>query len=386
MGEPEAVLTVGRVRRAARRVAGGAVVRARDLRLLPGSAAPEGSVPDFEAAGARVLAVETDGGDPRTQPPQTVQPPDAEFERVAAGPWRARRGRVAALSSGRLVTSEGLALTRDGRLVEETFWDADHRRRSELWRHRLPPVLRVGGTRASITSLWSGNYFHWLLDALPRIALLEDAGVAHHPLVVPAALSGFQIESLDLLGYGAGQLTPFAGGQLEPDVLVWPSPAAHIGYPTTANVEWLRRRLACSPPGEPRRLYVSRGRAATRGVVNEAELVAALEPHGFEVVRPDELSFREQVALFASAEVVVGPHGAGLSNMVFARDASVCELLHPGRRNACFYRLASASGHDYWYVLAEASGSQMDVPCAGVVATVERMCGARARRVAVEGV
>jgi capsular polysaccharide biosynthesis protein len=276
-------------------------------------------------------------------------------------------------------------ITRDGRLVEETFWDAEHRERSQLWRHRLPPAVRVDGTHASIVSLWCENYFHWLLDALPRIGLLEDAGEAVHPLVVPEPLRRFQLESLEALGYPVDRLTPYAGGQLEPDVLLWPSPAAHIGHPTRPAVEWLRRRLTRSARAGRRRLYVSRKGQATRAVVNEDELAAALAPYGFERVLPDELSFAAQVALFAEAELIVGPHGAGLANMVFARGASICEVLHPDRRNACFYRLSCAAGHDYRYVLAEACGAQMHVPVADVVESVQQLRGASATRAGAAG-
>jgi capsular polysaccharide biosynthesis protein len=371
----ESVTSGRRYRRAAARLA-------RDLRLLPGTAAPVRSVAGFERAGARLLGTRIGGGEPQRRAPLTVQTADDEFELAASGPWRSGSGCVAVLKSGRLVTSEGLVVTADGLLVEESLWDADHRARSELWRHRLPPAVRVDGTHASIISLWCENYFHWLLDALPRIALLEEAGESQHRLVVPEQLRSFQLESLRALGYDAGRLTRFAGGQLAPDVLVWPSPAAHVGYPTRRNVEWLRRRLVRLPRAGRRRIYVSRSDATTRVVVNEPELMSALQPYGFERVLPHDLSFGDQVALFADAEIVVGPHGAGLSNMVFARDASVCEIVHPGRRNPCFYRLASASRHDYWYVLAEASGANMVVPVADVVETVNGMCAVRARRVA----
>ena len=39
---------------------------------------------------------------------------------------------------------------------------------------------------------------------------------------------------------------------------------------------------------------------------------------GFVVVRTEDLSFDEQVATFARARVIAGPHGAGLNNAIFA--------------------------------------------------------------------
>ena len=64
---------------------------------------------------------------------------------------------------------------------------------------------------------------------------------------------------------------------------------------------------------------MSRGdKKHTRRVENEAELLAALEPLGFEAIDPGALSPAEQVRAFAEAECIVGPHGAGLTNLAFA--------------------------------------------------------------------
>jgi len=55
---------------------------------------------------------------------------------------------------------------------------------------------------------------------------------------------------------------------------------------------------------------------------NEPEVETALLRHGFSVVYPQNYSVDEQVAMFSRARVVVGPHGAGLTNTVFAPQGS----------------------------------------------------------------
>ena len=47
-------------------------------------------------------------------------------------------------------------------------------------------------------------------------------------------------------------------------------------------------------------------------------MIAALGPYGFEPIVPGRMSFREQIRVFSEASVVVGPHGAALTNLVFA--------------------------------------------------------------------
>ena len=58
-------------------------------------------------------------------------------------------------------------------------------------------------------------------------------------------------------------------------------------------------------------------------MLNEDEVLALLEPAGFEAVTMDGRSIEEQAAMFASAEVVVATHGAALANLVFARPGTV---------------------------------------------------------------
>jgi capsular polysaccharide biosynthesis protein len=56
----------------------------------------------------------------------------------------------------------------------------------------------------------------------------------------------------------------------------------------------------------------------------------------------------EQIAVFSRAECVVGPHGAGLTNLTFCRPGTkVVEIGTPYRPWACFYEIAHHRGLDY---------------------------------------
>jgi capsular polysaccharide biosynthesis protein len=78
----------------------------------------------------------------------------------------------------------------------------------------------------------------------------------------------------------------------------------------------------------PTRIYVTRRTARLRRVVNEDELTPLLARFGIQVIDPGGPSFAEQAALFARAEFIIDPHGAGLTNMVLAPALrTVVELL-----------------------------------------------------------
>ena len=90
----------------------------------------------------------------------------------------------------------------------------------------------------------------------------------------------------------------------------------------------LRERFCPSGPnGE--RVYVTRMRhnaVSDAGrvlvLVNEDELIAALTALDFRIVSPENHSIEDQIAIFGSASMIVGPSGSGMFNAAFcARQA-----------------------------------------------------------------
>jgi capsular polysaccharide biosynthesis protein len=128
-------------------------------------------------------------------------------------------------------------------------------------------------------------------------------------------------------------------------------------YGNDADVRAVRRRLGLDVAGGTRgtrRLLVSRRDAAKRRVTNEDALLSALKGLGFELVVPGTLPFSEQVATFSEAQLVVGPHGAGLANALFMpKGSAMLELHHTGSRRPYYRRLADSVGIRYQALACE---------------------------------
>jgi capsular polysaccharide biosynthesis protein len=281
---------------------------------------------------------------------RTVQPDmHPNFVRSYAAP--PHQLRVAIVPDGRVMGS-GAVVTTQGELVEESLWDIDHFRRHFNPPKAYPKAVRIEGRCASLISLWCDNYFHWIFNSLPRLAVLNASGVAYDRLLVPAELKPFQRETLALLGVHEEQLVPYAGEHVQADELVWAAPLAPINEPSSFLLEWVKSSL-CPLDEEPSRLlYVSR-EGGTRRAVNEAAIFGALKPLGFEFVLPEHLSFTEQVRLFAQARVAVGPHGSNFVNAIFSRHMSVVEFFQPAHVNWGVYSVLCAAGQDHWNLLCD---------------------------------
>jgi capsular polysaccharide biosynthesis protein len=214
-------------------------------------------------------------------------------------------------------------------------------------RRRLPEPVRLDGSLLSLATRGSAaNYYHFLLDVLPRWGIFTDTmpGVRPDAIYVNTA-TGYQRELLGMLGLPDVRLIePDRHAALRAERLLVPStPNSHLMTPP-ALTAWLRERLPAGDTGDrPRRVYVTRGaRRNTRRVVNEAEVVALLEKRGFTVIDPGRHSVQEQIDFFAAAEVVVAPHGAALANLAFCHaGVRVLELFEPRYVNPCYWTIAS---------------------------------------------
>lgn len=204
------------------------------------------------------------------------------------------------------------------------------------------------------------NYFHWMFDVLPRVHMLEQAGLDKQKIdYFLSNMDGlqFQNESLERVGIPLQKiLRSDASLHLKARRLIVPSPAINSFFDTPAWVcEYLQAlfsRERSTGVSSRELIYVTRSNARFRKVVNEAELLSMLEKYGFVAVSPDMLSIAEQASLFAGARVVVGAHGAGLVNLVFCQPgAKVIELFAPDFVQTNYWGISSAVGLEYFYLL-----------------------------------
>jgi capsular polysaccharide biosynthesis protein len=195
------------------------------------------------------------------------------------------------------------------------------------------------------------TYFHWLYDVLPRLHLLERAGVLTEDdtLIVPELRSPFQRESLELLGVDVERCFQVTA----PVRIVTRELSATTGHRNHEHVEPWATRFLAERLGRPastagRRIYINRHDADLRKLTNESELERALEAHGVLSVSLDGLPLLEQIELFGSADLVIAPHGAGLSNLAFCHaGTTVVELLGVGLSWSVYEHLARDNGLRY---------------------------------------
>jgi len=226
------------------------------------------------------------------------------------------------------------------------------------------------------------GYFHWLMDSLTRIEgceyYYEQTG--RKPiLLINSNPSIWKIESLRLLGYEPGDYIQWNSSRIKFKKLVVPSFRREQDLISPAACCWLRERTVSNLPilmneevkFSPR-IYISRSKISARQVINEDELLEALTPFGFVSYTLENMSYTDEVRLFSQAEIVVAPHGAGLTNIIFAKNDLIVIDLFGSYGSPCFFFLANALGFHYGYLASDKSftmeriksydGIRVDVP------------------------
>lgn len=82
-------------------------------------------------------------------------------------------------------------------------------------------------------------------------------------------------------------------------------------------------------PEKGKYTYISRalGSKKTRRILNEEDLYTPLKEVGFSAYTLETMTFEQQIRLFASSEIITGPHGAGLAYLIFCKPGTpVCEI------------------------------------------------------------
>jgi capsular polysaccharide biosynthesis protein len=284
--------------------------------------------------------------------------------------WLVDNACVCAHSSSVFQVDSGLIIERaQGTQPNDYRYDAGH-----IVRHDDGTAkLRIQDIRhlqrgIFVSGNGAGNYYHWLIELLPKLLLLDrlPSELADYPLLLSAdvqVLPTFQ-QSLQLIATDRDIV------YLKPQTSYVVQQLAYINAPcslpfnlrdgaqlhsedcrlsssllTTLRQQALSRlpRDAHSPTAS-RRLFLAR--ACQRRNYNQEAVYAVLKAFGFVAICMEQMSFDEQVAAIHEAEIVVGPTGAAWTNLLFARPGmqALCWMAEEYGDFSAFSTLAGFAG------------------------------------------
>jgi hypothetical protein len=279
---------------------------------------------------------------------------------------------VALLSGGTVLGNGWSIIAKPGYLLNESRY-LSHKSIRDFSRV-LDPDLGVVETEVDDELLWivgsnssSHNYWHWNAQVLPAIVhsidFAEAAGFQAEWRVLTQPLEGFQQESLRLLGIDQERVREVKPNEvIRARQLVYSAYLASAFFPGVQRsgvANRIRDSLRHETGSTRRKTYLARTDTNRRRIENETELIGALEAEGFDCVTPGELSFSEQVVISAESEVIIGPHGAGMANLLFAPEGGrALEVGRSAHLNPANLTLGMTRGLTYWLDLFPSTGER----------------------------
>jgi len=247
----------------------------------------------------------------------------------------------------------------------------------------LPKPQAVTGRTLVLASTGGDTYFHWMTDVLPRVGLAGRGGydpASFDWVLVNGLTHPFQQETLKHIGIPKNRCLFFNKKELayEIEEALLPSLPGVPGVVPPETVEFLQSTFPTKKIGAGRKIFIGRGGAEHRALIHEGKIAAMLSERGFESVKCEKLSVQEQANIFGSAEVVVGAHGAALTNLVFCRPGTqVVELFSPAYVNPCYRDLCVAANLRHAAVVGDGRdwvlSEKHDEPSAAITASWEML-------------
>lgn len=330
-------------------------------------------------------------------------PVPSPFESLK-GTYQVERPFVCELSHCTLLGSPTpLGISPDRRVILETAKahriEAMHRIRQLIdsmgWRKAVSCLVRGNqintGTEAEFAAVFpmvkrpDFSYYHWLTEYLPKIRGLEhyENATGVKPIVlIESNPPEWVVESLRLAGIPPNRWREWKADAASVERLVM---ATHreksrgdFFHPSTEDYRWLQNRILSNigevgkggPDDETfnDRIYISRQNARERHVINYDEVMDTLNRLGFTSYALEKMDVADQARLFSQAEIIIGPHGAGLVNSIFSKEpVTIIDMinekrLEPGpRRGYYYFAIAKQFGYSYKYLACEQDGKGMIV-------------------------
>lgn len=252
-------------------------------------------------------------------------------------------------------------------------------------RHDFPTLTTINGTVAILSSLSGNVYYHWMIDVLPRIGLLQKSQWSLDQIdwfVVNSLKSSFQKETLSTLGIPLEKIIESDRiSHIKAQTLIVPSFPGHLDWVSPGTIDFLRHTFLSQktsaigqrpsvsnsvPPPSPivstpgshptsgKRIYISRTHANYRAVLNEDEVVNCLTALNFEIVQLETVSVTQQAQLFSQADVIISPHGSSLTNLVFCQPGThVIELFTPHYIRTDYWMISQILKLNHTYLICQ---------------------------------
>ena len=209
---------------------------------------------------------------------------------------------------------------------------------------------KINGNIVNLLQGSSGeNYFHFMFDVLPKLWLIESKiKFEEIDYFLLNKKIDWQIKILSMIGVSSNKI--LSAKQYRhikaTRVISVTHPWYLEGYiqEQVANIpDWIIYELRAhflnkNISKKNLKIFIDRSDSKFKHckIINNNELISFLENKNFQIVKPEKLSLNQQIDIFNNAKIILGGHGAALTNIIFCeKNTNIIEFIpssHPSRK------------------------------------------------------
>lgn len=180
-----------------------------------------------------------------------------------------------------------------------------------------------------ITPEAKGNYYHWIVDLLPRLLLIKKLQLndfAERMIILHTPPKRYENDVLSLIGVEQRKIIRINAFETVKVKELIVADYVNCGelFPVWKKelLTEFKNSVIRSSSTNFTKIYLLRGKQKIRQLIGEERLISILKRCGFEIVDMQVLNVTEQIKIISSAQIVVGLHGAALTNTIFCKDGT----------------------------------------------------------------
>jgi len=258
-----------------------------------------------------------------------------------------------------IVTDQGTVITDGLKLV---LYGCGHNSKPSVTSH-LDTFPLYNEVYVVSQGIWGYGIFHRMVEIVPRVALLVNFLNANPEIrILVPEMGGRLAQLLRIIGLDKPRLVT---GVTRAKIVYQPraTPCGHANIQETQILSQLYRDyIKHNFPFQPRNRLILIRRSRRRKFSKQQSIETLLQrvakdfnlTYTLYIDNPTP-SLNETMMMFHSAVIIVAPHGAGLSNMLFSQPGTyvvegVCDQ---PKVNLCYLRLAYVLGHHWHGVMSQ---------------------------------
>ncbi|GFD77585.1 hypothetical protein KUL118_04470 [Tenacibaculum sp. KUL118] len=274
------------------------------------------------------------------------------------------------VDNARVYCSFGAILDASDNIIPHTLWlqDTPSQIRLPLPPEKMATTPLKGVSLSLLSESAEGNYGHFLLDGIGRLAILakHDASLIEKVdnVIVSGSEKPWKVRLLSQFGIDRKKIRWLDGNKGFVCDVLWASsfPGAKRTYPhwlpSYFRESCVGRNVDVATAEKNSRLFFIR-KGTGRKLLNESELLSIANEFGFQAYDP--LCSENSIEDFRLAEAVIAPHGAGMADIAFMeKGTKVLELMPSDHRHCYFFTLALAAELDYTVMIGKSTGERCE--------------------------